>query len=635
MSVTYVKKEVIITKHNTFSRTSKKPCYLRGFFFFLAPFLLLIGLEIMHLTYPYAAETIFSDLQFLGKYVITYIFLLAGQSLFYVLTQSAFTANLLNSAVMLTIGYSTEVLGRVNGNPLIPSDLLLIKNAKDIASFAEIPFVWSSLGTLAVILLSLSLHFIICRKQKKNLSIPKRIVIGLISAVFVLTCTHTLCISTKFRYGILPKLGVTISAFNPIEDYQASGMVLTFFPRIGDLIVEETEGYGEMSINAMRYKYEPMQAPKNGKKPNVIIIQNEAFWDPAMLPEVTYSTDLLSGIHSLKKNTVTGTFFSPVFGGGTCLPEFEVLTGISTYFLSSSAYPYSQYITDETPSIVQAYQDNGYQTVALHPYKRNFYNRATAYPLIGFDAFKGIDEFLYQERSGIYIDDMACVNQIIHEYENKTADRIFEFVVTMENHGTYKTPRYETFDFEMEAPTLSEEDYMDLMRYSQGVYHADKAFLALVDYFKQADEPVMLVMYGDHLPLLGTNGSTYTDGGLVEKAETFVSTDHPILYETPYVVWTNYKTSDIRLAPRMSGHSFGLQLFLTTGCEAPWYYTIMDQFSKRYPAIISIAKYDASMERIKKFADEDAELVKDYQTLVYDILNGKHYCTQEPTTLFP
>ena len=32
------------------------------------------------------------------------------------------------------------------------------------------------------------------------------------------------------------------------------------------------------------------------------------------------------------------------------------------------------------------------------------------------------------------------------------------------------------------------------------------------------------------------------------------------------------------------------------------------------------------MERIKKFADEDATLIKDYQTLIYDILNGEQYC---------
>lgn len=616
---------MIVTKKSNSSQKSG----LRIFYFFFAPFLLLCALEVMHLTYPHAAEAFFQSPYFPIKILISYLFLLATQGLFYTVTQSSFTANAINTVLMFAPAFSSEVLGRVNGNPLLPSDLLLIKNAKDIASFADIPFVWSAVPAVIVCLLSLTVHFIICRKQRKRVSFFKRLVLGILSVSFGIASLHTLCISTTFRYSILPKIGVQISAFNPIEDYQANGMVLTFFPRIGDLFVKPGENYSEIAINAMKFKYEPPASVADGKKPNVILIQNEAFWDPSALPEVTYSEDLLSGIHSLKKNTVTGTFFSPVFGGGTCMPEFEVLTGISTSFLSASAYPYTQYITNETPSMVEAYRQNGYQTVALHPYKKNFYNRSTAYPLLGFDTFKGADDFEYKETSGIYIDDMACVNQIISEYENKTADRIFTFVVTMENHGTYKTPRYdETFQFEMEAPTLSEEDYMDLMRYSQGVYNADKAFLALVDYFKNQKEPVLIAMYGDHLPLLGTNGSTYTDGGMVEPAETFTSTDHPILYETPYVVWTNYKCKELKLYPRMSGYAFGLRLFFATECEAPWYFSVMEEFSKKYPAVISLAKYNADMERIKKFNDEDTTLVNDYRTLIYDILNGEQYCVK-------
>ncbi|MBQ7950645.1 MAG: sulfatase-like hydrolase/transferase [Clostridia bacterium] len=622
--MSFVKKEVIDTKKVNI--TEKKKCGIRIFYFFFAPFLLLCALEVMHLSYPHAAEAFFDSPFFFWKITITYVFLLATQCLFYTVTQSSFLSNCCNTVVMYALTFSSETLGRVNGNPLLPSDLLLIKNAKDIASFATIPFIWSTVISLALCVLCLVIHFVICRKQNKKPTIFRRMIYGVLSLWFSLTMIQSICFSIPFRYSILPKIGVQISAFNPIEDYQANGMVLTFFPRIGDLFVKPSSDYSEIAVNALKYKYEPPKAAANEEKPNVIIIQNEAFWDPTALPEVTYSVDLMSGIHSLKKNTVKGTFFSPVFGGGTCMPEFEVLTGISTSFLSASAYPYTQYITNETPSFVQAYRDNGYQTVALHPYKKNFYNRSTAYPLLGFDTFKGIEDFTYQESSGTYVDDMSCVKQMIEEYENKTADRIFQFVVTMENHGTYKHPRYESFDFEMEAPTLSEEDYMDLMRYSQGVYNADKAFMALVDYFKEVDEPVLIAMYGDHLPLLGTNGSTYMNGGMVEQAETFAYTNYPILYETPYVVWSNYKCSDLELYPRMSGYAFGTKLFLATGCEAPWYYAIVDQFSSKYPAVISLAKYDVNMERIKKFADEDATLIKDYQTLIYDILNGEQYC---------
>ncbi len=606
----------------------------RCIYFFLAPLLLLLALEVMHLNYPGAMEAVFATPFYPLKLVISYLFILSIECFFFTVTQSAFTSNLITSCVMYMLGFSSEVLGRINGNPLLPSDLLLIKNAKDIASFASIPWIPHTVIALGICVVSLVIHFIICRTKKKNLSIWRRLILGILSLTFFLASVHTLCISTMFRYGALPKIGVQISAFNPIEDYQANGVVLTFFPRIGDLFVKPTENYSEIAMNAMKYKYEPPKNNPNAKKPNVILIQNEAFWDPSALPEVTYSVDLLEGIHSLTKNTQAGSFLSPVFGGGTCMPEFEVLTGIPTAFLSASAYPYTQYITEETPSVVQAYKQNEYQTVALHPYKKNFYNRSTAYPLLGFDTFKGMDEFVSPDKTGAYIDDMACVKQIIHEFETKTADRIFEFVVTMENHGTYKLPRYDEFSFEMEAPTLSEEDYFDLLQYSQGVYNADKAFMDLVEYFSRVKEPVIVAMYGDHLPLLGTNGSTYVDGGLVAPSESFVSTDHPILYETPYVVWSNYKCPDLNLPSRLSGYCLGSRLFLATGYEAPWYFGIVEQFSCRYPAVISLVKYDSKGNRIRQFAPEDATLVKDYQMLIYDILNGEQYAVKPWNLLY-
>ncbi len=595
-------------------------------YFFLAPLILLLSLEVMHLTYPNTIIRFFSSMYFPVKLAITYIFLLSLQSFFYTLTQSSFLSNLLNTIFIFALGYATEALGRVNGNPLLPTDLLLIKNAKDIASFAKIPFFISAVCALAINTVSLYKHWRVCRKYEKTIKPYQRIALAVVSLTTFCVVMYTTCFNANFRHSVLPKIDVNFSAFNPIEDYNANGLVLTFFPRIGDMTAKQPENYSQFAVSALKYKYEPMKSTVAVKKPNVIIIQNEAWWNPELMPEVEYSVDLFEEINSIKSNIVKGKFLSPVFAGGTCLPEFEVLTGLPTYLLTASAYPYTQYITDETPSIVSAFKENGYQTVALHPYRKNFYNRSTAYPLIGFDTFKGMNDFDFKDVSGIYIDDMACVKQIIKEYENKTADRIFQFVVTMENHGTYTTPRYEKFDFEMTAPTLSEDDYNDLMRYSQGVYNADKAFKALVDYFESVDEPVIIAMYGDHLPLLGTNGSTYMNSGYVEKADRFVSSRHPELYETPYVVWTNYEKPYFGLTEKVSGNTLGMKIFKATGCEAPWYFGVIDEICKAYPGMVNTAVYNKKMEKLENFPDEDMHMVKDYKMLMYDILNGKKYC---------
>lgn len=623
------KEKVINTKeyfHIDPKQDSVKERNKRIAYFFLAPLILLLSLEVMHLTYPNTIIRFFASMYFPVKLAITYIFLLSLQSFFYTLTQSSFLSNLLNTVFIFALGYVTEALGRVNGNPLLPTDLLLIKNAKDIASFAEIPFFISAFAALAINTVSLYKHWRICRKYEKRIKPFGRIALGIVSLATFCVVMYTTCFNTSFRHKVLPKIDVNFSAFNPIEDYNANGLILTFFPRIGDMSAKQPENYSQFAITALKYKYEPVKTTATVKKPNVIIIQNEAWWNPNLMPEVEYSVDLFKEINSIEKNIVRGTFLSPVFAGGTCLPEFEVLTGLPTYLLEASAYPYTQYITDKTPSIVSAYKENGYQTVALHPYRKNFYNRSTAYPLLGFDTFKGMGDFDFKNVSGLYIDDMECVKQIIKEFENKTADRIFEFVVTMENHGTYTAPRYESFDFEMTAPTLSEEDYYDLKRYSQGVYNADKAFKALVDYFREVDEPVIIAMYGDHLPLLGTNGSTYMNSNYVEKTDRFVSSRYPELYETPYVVWTNYAKPTFGLTEKVSGNTLGMKIFKATGCEAPWYFGVIDAFCKEYPGTVNTAVYNKKMEKLEKIPEEDMHMAKDYKMLMYDILNGKKFC---------
>lgn len=623
------KEKVIITKRHFYiglKDDNIKEKNKRVAYFFLAPLFLLLSLEVMHLTYPNTIIRFFASMYFPVKLVITYVFLLSIQSFFYTLTQSSFLSNLLNTVLMFGLGYVTEVLGRVRGNPLLPADIMLIGNVKEIVTFAKIPFFLSAVVALVINIWSLRKHWKICRKYEKTVNLIQRIALGLMSIVAFSVVMYITCFSTAFRHNVLPKIDVKISAFNPIEDYNANGVVLTFFPRIGDMTAKQPENYSEFAINALKYKYEVVKSTATEEKPNVIIIQNEAWWDPSLMPEVEYSVDLFEGINSVEKNIVRGKFLSPVFAGGTCLPEFEVLTGLPTYLLTATAYPYTQYITSKTPTIVSAYKENGYQTVALHPYRKNFYNRLTAYPLMGFDTFKGMDDFDYKDTSGIYIDDMACVKQIIKEFENKTSDRIFEFAVTMENHGTYTTPRYENFDFEMYAPTLSEEDYMDLKRYSQGVYNADKAFKALVDYFEKVDEPVIIAMYGDHLPLLGTNGSTYMDSGYIEHTEKFVSSKYPQLYETPYVVWTNYEKPTFGLTHKVSGNTLGMKIFMATGCETPWYFNAIDAFCRKYPGTVNTAVYNNKMEKLDSINQEDMHMANDYKLLMYDILNGKKYC---------
>ncbi len=607
---------------------NEKHKYERVVYFFLAPLILLFALEIMHITYPGSLKDSFS-IFYPAKLLVTYLFLLITQWLFYGLTFGHdFAANAINSIFFFLFAYANEVLAKITGDPLLPTDFLLLGQIKEIAGFAKLPIYPSMMVSLAVVIYSLKYHKMICSRTDKLMKFAYKIPMCVLGIVTFFVSSYYLCIDYKFRHRTLEKIGVEIRAFNPIENYNENGLILTFFPRIGDAIIKAPEVYSLETMDRIKEEYEDLAVPSNEDKvkPNVIIIQNEAFWDPTVLEDVWFSDDPMSNIRKLSKRFPSGTLFSSVYAGGTCMPEFECLTGMSTSFFDTSSYPYIQHVTSETKSTASVYKDAGYSTVAIHPYKKNFYGRNTAYPLMGFDKFIGVDDMQNAEVGGWYISDASAFDEIIYQYENKETERIFEFCVTMQNHGAYTGGRYDSYDIVIgkDGP-LNEKDVDGLMDYTQGVFDADKEFSRLINYFVSEDEPTIIVMYGDHLPLLGTEGSTYTDTGFVEKKEVFEYYKYPVLYQTPYIVWANYNISDFKLPKYISPANLGLSVMKYANVEMPWYMEFFRKIYEKYPVYNGRYKMNTDFEYIDAIKEEDRQIFEDYELIQFDLLDGKKY----------
>ena len=607
---------------------NEKHKYERVAYFFLAPLILLFALEIMHLTYPGSLKDSFS-VYYPAKMLVTYLFLLITQWLFYGVTfGNDFVANLLNSIVFFLMAYANESLAKITGDPLLPTDFLLIGQIKEISSFAKIPVYPSMMVSLAVVIYSLKYHKMICGRTEKMLKNAFKIPVCISGIVVFLFSSYYLCIDYDFRHRTLEKINVETRAFNPIEDYNANGLILTFFPRIGEAIITAPDVYSREVMTKIEDACSDIAVPvdEEKEKPNVIIIQNEAFWDPTVLENVHFSDDPIPNIRRMSKKYPSGYLFSSVFAGGTCMPEFECLTGMSTAFLDASTYPYIQHITSETVSMASIYRDAGYSTVAIHPYKKNFYGRYTAYPLMGFDEFVGIDDMQNNEKRGWYVSDESAFDEIIYQYENKKTDRIFQFCVTMQNHGAYIGERYETYDIVVgEDGPLNKQDAQGLMDFTQGVFDADKEFNRLVNYFVSEDEPTIIVMYGDHLPLLGTEGSTYMDSGFIEKKETFEYYKYPQLYHTPYIVWANYDISDLSLPEYVGPANLGLSVMKHSNVGMPWYMEFFRKFYEKYPVYQGRYKMNDKLEYTDDVLPEDKGFVEAYKLIQYDLLDGENY----------
>ncbi len=604
--------------------------------FFLCPLILLFSLEVIHLSYGWSIIDFLKGGHLLFKLSVSYTFLLAFFAGLLVIIQRVSIANIVMCAFFYTMALANDIICILTGDPLLPTDFLLLGELGNIAGFVELPFLMSHIIALLICVASCLLFIVLDvkkRKKGKKLCIKKRtrVAITSIGLVFCIFTVYLVCLNDDFRFKVLAKHNVQIAAFNPKADYMSNGLVLTFFPRIGNIIMDKPKAYSKKAMLELKEEYTSKTTSSEitdneSIKPNIIAIQNEAWWDSSLIPNATFSKDPLSHTRKIMAEGKGGVLVSPVFAGGTCMPEFEFLTGFTTRYLPVAVYPYIQSITSPTPSLASVCLKNGYQTVAYHPYRKNFYGRNKAYPLMGFEKFIGMDELEEPQYRGWYISDMQLTNDIIKMYEEKKQERIFVFGISMQNHGDYAKQRYDTYDIEVNSDVISETDLQGLRDFTQGVYDTDVALKKLVDYFRNVSEPTLIVMYGDHLPLLGTEGSTYQDGGFVEKKASFNYSEFEQLYKTPYVVWANYDISSYEFPEEISAGNLGVKIAQMANLESiPWYYAFLDEFYTKYPVYENSAIKNQNMETIDDILKEDKPLQKKFELIEFDIINGKQY----------
>lgn len=620
-------------------KETKHPLLRRALVFLLMPLLLLGILEIMHLTNGLAVVSFFASRYFAVKLLISYIFILSVQWFLWCITQHAPTAVLVNTVLFFLLGFVTEVMISVTGDPLLPTDILLAGQLNNITSFVRIPIIpFAIVSGIATVLVCSCYLVWNKRAAKVRMKIWQRllcIVMGLsLSAVSV----YAVCIDYDFRHGTLHELDVEIAAFNPVDDYRKNGLILEFFPRIGDMFVEKMDGYSESKMEIVTAAFaDNAFFSAREVHPNIIYIQSEALWDVYDMKQTEFNVDPMRNIRKIAKerNGRMGKMATSVFGGGTCLPEFEALTGLNCRYLLSNGYPYVQYITNETPSIVSAFRDNGYSTVAFHPYHKNFYSRNRAYPMLGFDVFYGMEDMQDASKSGWYVSDNNVTEFIIDTYEQKQADKpMFMFTVTMQNHGGYTPARYETYNMRIKNDGLDEAETAELLDYAQGVYEADRAFAKLVEYFRHVEEPTVIVMYGDHLPLLGTEGKVYREGGYVEDTLPFVSNRHEKLHETPYIVWANYNVNLGGFNKKISAGKIALEVLKLGGLsQVPAYFDALYAFYQELPVVSPYYIYDAKGRKQESIPESMQVTETAFRYIQYDLLHGKHYVGKQKDVL--
>jgi phosphoglycerol transferase MdoB-like AlkP superfamily enzyme len=271
------------------------------------------------------------------------------------------------------------------------------------------------------------------------------------------------------------------------------------------------------------------QAAPAGELPDIVVIQSESFFDPAIMRGYEHS-DFAPNLRRLAAHGISGKLHVPTFGGGTIRTEFEVLTGLSLRYFDNLQFPYLQMSHKSLPSLVRTLKAHGYSTLALHGNDPSFWNRTTAFKAIGFDRFVSQSSFpANAANDGKYMADSAMTDEIMSQLKDVGPPQ-FIFAISIEAHGPYDVEPANTTERDaIPVPDgITGRDKLELQTYLYHLKHADAELGRLVTWLAQRQRPSLVLFYGDHLPAL-TNSyhiTGFVDGGdMLSQAGTWLLVD--------------------------------------------------------------------------------------------------------------
>lgn len=503
------------------------------------------------------------------------------------------------------------------GNPITPADIYAVGTAMDVADHYVLSF--DKPAIIATIIL-LGLCVIACKLETfKAFTIKKRLVAIVITAIVTVASSVHMT-----KVDDLAKNGIKVNLFNQKNGYLKNGYILSFILNVQYTLVSQPDGYNPQTVNKIADNYQ-VTTGKNKtlkQKPNVVVIMNETFADLNVVNHIKTNKEVMPFINSLKENTIKGHMLVSVFGGGTSNSEYEFLTGNSVSTLPLNGNAYTQFIKHKVPSLASQLKQEGYDTMAFHPYKANGWNRNTVYPLLGFDKF--IDETSMNpngEKFRGWYSDSEDYNKIIDVFNKKESGKpLFFFNVTIQNHGGYYV---KDTKFKEEIKIQDEKATDTANRYLSLIHESDRAFEKIINYFKQQKEPTIVVMFGDHQPKLPDSfyellyGKSLNNLSLKELQKK---------YKVPFIIWANYDIDEASDMENVSANYLSSMMLEQTNLKLSRYNEYLLNLRKTIPALNANGYVDKD-GKDHEFSEKNkyTKLINEYHYLQYNsLMDTKH-----------
>lgn len=409
-----------------------------------------------------------------------------------------------------------------------------------------------------------------------------------------------------FVVGLLFMLPVTTKAAqdsnilasyfsNIAQGYENYGFVYGFSSSVVGRGMTKPDDYKEETIDTLTASSANAgeTTVASDDQPNIVVVLLESFCDPTEVNFLQLSEDPIPNFRNLYENYSSGYLTVPVVGAGTANTEFEVLTGMSMQYFGTGEYPYKTILKEtDCESIASDLSSIGYGTHVVHNNGGNFYSRANAFSMMGFDTFTSKEMMNIQEYTplGDWPTDNILINETKKAMDATPDQADLVYTITVQGHGDYPTEKI-IADPEI---TVSGADTQEANNqweyYVNEIHEVDKFIGNLTDMLSKRDEKTILVLFGDHLPTMGLEDSDMKSGDI---------------FKTKYATWNNFGM------PKQDADITAYQLLANITNQAGIHEGTMFTYTQ--------SQLDQGLTGTDTYRDG-------LENLQYDILYGDRYC---------
>ena len=283
----------------------------------------------------------------------------------------------------------------------------------------------------------------------------------------------------------------------------------------------------EKIMDGVNQPFKSEKENKEVKKPNIIFLQLESFFDINYVKNYVYNENPIPYFTQLKEEYSSGFLTVPAFGAGTANTEFEIMTGMKLSFFSPGEYPYKTILKKRTcESVPYNLASIGYSTHVVHNNVASFYGRSKVFTNLGYDSFTSSENMNITEMTPNGWAKDKILTQYIMQCLETTDEPDYIYTISVQGHGDYYKESAQVDEPEIMVENIQEENQKGAVNYYiDQISEMDDFLRDLCETLREYDEDTVLVMYGDHLPGLGFSDEDLSNGDV---------------FQTEYVIWSNF-----------------------------------------------------------------------------------------------